>query len=253
LTVIDRFTLTAIPLEQYFNGTYVGQATGFLWKVQDQHYLVTNRHVVTCRDFFTDANLHAKGAHPNMLRARFQISGTPEKEEYDISIRDRDGNPLWLIHPSKSVDIAVLPFTPKEPVTIGLYPLNVLTNTGLYVAIGMDVFVLGFPFKIKPPFFPVWKRGSIASEPNLARLTDGYMLVDTATRPGMSGAPVLRRSWGMHVMGPGAQVADGNARTRFLGVYSGRVPTDHPSEAQIGLVWDGSYIDEIIAGGTRDQ
>ena len=25
--------------------------------------------------------------------------------------------------------------------------------------------------------------------------------------------------------------------TSFMGVYSGRLPTDHPYEAQIGLVW----------------
>jgi hypothetical protein len=40
---------------------------------------------------------------------------------------------------------------------------------------------------------------------------------------------------------------------KFIGVYSGRVPTDHPQEAQIGLVWDGSLIDEIIAGNVRDD
>jgi hypothetical protein len=36
-------------------------------------------------------------------------------------------------------------------------------------------------------------------------------------------------------------------------VYSGRVPTDYPHEAQIGLVWDGSLIDEIIAANIRDE
>jgi len=40
---------------------------------------------------------------------------------------------------------------------------------------------------------------------------------------------------------------------RFIGVYSGRVPTDHPHEAQIGLVWGASLIDEIIAGNVRDD
>jgi S1-C subfamily serine protease len=252
MTTIDQFTLTAIPLEQYFNDTYLGQATGFLWSVHNQHYLVTNWHVVAAQDFFTRVNLHKHGGRANMLRARFQIPGTWEKQQYDIYIRDKNDNPLWLIHPSTRVDIAVLPFTPQEPMVIGLYPLNVLANAGLHIAIGMEVFILGFPFKIAPPAFPVWKRGSIASEPDLARLTTGYMHVDTASRPGMSGAPVIRRSWGMHIMGPGAQVGDGNARTRFLGVYSGRVPVDHPQEAQIGLVWDGTYIDEIIAGGMKD-
>jgi hypothetical protein len=75
------------------------------------------------------------------------------------------------------------------------------------------------------------------------------MLVDTAS---MSGAPVMQRSWNWHVV-HGDSVQDGRARTKLLGVYSGRLPTNHPHEAQIGLVWDKSYIDEIIAGNTRDK
>ena len=75
--------------------------------------------------------------------------------------------------------------------------MNGLANAALRIEIGMEVFILGYPFEIKPPAYPVWKRGSIASEPQLALLTTDYMLVDTASRPGMSGAPVIRRSWTM--------------------------------------------------------
>jgi len=80
-----------------------------------------------------------------------------------------------------------------------------------------------------------------------------YMLVDTASRPGMSGAPVIRGSWSNHLVEPGRQAYDDRTATKFLGVYSGRVPTDHPAEAQIGLVWDASFINEIISGRRRDE
>ena len=40
---------------------------------------------------------------------------------------------------------------------------------------------------------------------------------------------------------------------KFIGVYSCRVRTDHPHEAQIGLVWEASLIDEIIAGNRKDE
>jgi hypothetical protein len=99
----------------------------------------------------------------------------------------------------------------------------------------------------------VWKRGSIASEPQLARFTTDYMLVDTASRPGMSGGPVIHRSWTNHMVQPGVVALVDTPMNKFIGVYSGRLPTDHPHEAQIGLVWDGSLIDEIIAGNVRDQ
>jgi hypothetical protein len=41
------------------------------------------------------------------------------------------------------------------------------------------------------------------SEPELASIEKGYMLVDTASRPGMSGAPFIHRNWKQHVMTDG--------------------------------------------------
>jgi hypothetical protein len=110
--------------------------------------------------------------------------GSFEKQQWTIRIRDENDTPLWLVHPGTRIDIAVLPFlyNPKEHI-VTLYPLNVLANYNLRIEIGMEVFILGYPFKIEPPAYPVWKRGSIASEPQLARLTTDYMLVDTASRP----------------------------------------------------------------------
>jgi hypothetical protein len=124
----------------------------------------------------------------------------------------------------------------------------------LAVKIGMDVFVLGYPFGADPPGFPVWKRGSIASEPHLTRPGPGYMLVDTASRPGMSGAPVIRRSRSQHFMEDGTnRPLASNSLTRFIVVYSGRLHTKDPSDAQIGMVWPAEDIEEIIGGAKLDE
>jgi len=128
-----------------------------------------------------------------------------------------------------------------------------LANAALRIAVGMEVFVLGYPFEIKMPAYPVWKRGSIASEPVLVRQTENYMLVDTASRPGMSGAPVIRRSWTNDTLDRGVMALVDPPLNKFIGVYSGRVPTDHPHEAQVGLVWDAALIEEIIAGNKKDE
>jgi hypothetical protein len=254
MTTIDQLTLTAVPLQQYFNSTHLGHATGFLWQLKNRYYLVTNWHVLSAQDFFTRKSLRGDAGRPNMLHALFNVPEMFEKQEFHIPIRNEYNNPLWLIHPSRRLDIAVLPFNvDAAKLIVGLYPLNILANSSLKIEIGMEVFILGYPFKIQPPAFPVWKRGSIASEPEIARLTTDYFLVDTASRPGMSGAPVIRRSSGTHLTADGGVITEPSTRTKFLGVYSGRVPTDHPYEAQIGLVWDGSLIDEIVAGNTTDE
>jgi hypothetical protein len=252
---LNQFTLTTIPVEQYFNNSPLGQGTGFIWKKLEQHYLVTNWHVLSMRDFFADKNLRDDAGRPNVLRTLFNIqTGDFTKQRWDIQIRDSNDRPLWLVHPTKRIDIAVLPLpSPPRGITVAFYPLNDLANTPLRMKIGMEVFILGYPFEIKMPAFPVWKRGSIASEPDLVRLVDNYILVDTASRPGMSGAPVIRRSVTNHLLETGDVAITPQALTKFIGVYSGRLPTNHPREAQIGLVWDGSFIDEIIVGNVRDE
>src|ERR1700730_7207839 len=111
----------------------------------------------------------------------------------------------------------------------------------------MGVFILGYPFGNTPPSFPRLEAGRIASEPDLVRLSEGYYLVDTASRPGMSGAPVILRSWTNDYIEGGMRALSDEPATNLIGVYSGRLAT--PSEdAQIGMVWHESYITDIIAG-----
>ena len=255
MTALDQFSLTTVPLEQHFNEQRLGHGTGFVWQTGDKYYLVSNWHVFGMRDFFTGEKIDPKVLSPNIFHTHFNIRiGSFEKQQCRIPIRDEADKPLWLIHPSRRVDIAVLPLQHRPSEQIGtFFPINTLANAALRIEVGMEVFILGYPFKIEPPFYPIWKRGSIASEPQLARLTTDYMFVDTASRPGMSGSPVIRRSWSAHLLEPGRIAQSDTPLDKFVGVYSGRIPTDHPYEAQIGLVWDGSFIDEIIGAGHVDQ
>ena len=110
------------------------------------------------------------------------------------------------------------------------------------IDIGDDVFVLGYPKGIDGGGeFPVWKKASIATEPEIARAGPRHMLVDTATRQGMSGAPVIK------VLGAAIRTPGARSR-RFLGGYSGRLGPSEV-EAQLGKVWDAPLIDAIIRHG----
>ena len=81
--------------------------------------------------------------------------GLFEKQEYTIKIRDDDDQPLWLTHPARNVDIAVIPMTFSEDQlkVINLYPISELTSSDLPVYIGMDVFILGYPFGAGSPAY----------------------------------------------------------------------------------------------------
>jgi S1-C subfamily serine protease len=254
---LDRLSLATIPITCLFNELRVSEATGFVWKRRDSLYLVTNWHVAAAANPLNRALLSKRGLRPNKFRCPFIIRiGGFERELIEIPIRDANDDPLWLVHPSQDrrpVDIAVIPIDARTMGSkVSLFPVNELAPGRVAVMIGMDVFVLGYPFGSGPPAFPVWKRGSIASEPDLVKMTTGYYLIDTASRPGMSGSPVILRSWKGHVMESNnfTAMTDGPI-DRVIGIYSGRKDV-HPSEAQIGMVWHVDYIEEIIDSNKRD-
>jgi hypothetical protein len=256
MTSIDVLSLTTVPIHPFFNDVPLPHATAFVWKRNNRHYLVTNWHVVAARNTETGENLLC-GARPNKLKAQFNLRVPVfEKDTVDIPIRDDEDSPLWHIHTThahKRIDIVAIPLElGVGPMQTALNPINELANARLRIEIGMEVFILGYPFGAKPPALPVWKRGSIASEPDLVRLTDGYYLIDTASRPGMSGSPVILRSWTNHMTEPGVMAISDKPLNRMIGVYSGRLHS-HSAEAQVGMVWHESFIDEIIDGNTRDN
>jgi hypothetical protein len=78
------------------------------------------------------------------------------------------------------------------------------------------------------------------------------MLVDSASRPGMSGGPVIRRSWGNHIMQDGGLSVGPGTGTRFVGVYSGRLHSNDANDPQLARVWPAPLIEQIIDVPTRD-
>jgi len=252
MTTIDRFSLCTVPLELLANKTPLNvRATGFVWKRGQQHYLVTNWHVITGKNIQTgELELPAR---PDSFRALFNFpTGDFGKSEASIDLRDTNGKPLWFVHPSGSrIDVVVLPLNLSPTTAVDLSPINSYISKPLRIQIGMEVFILGYPFGMDPPGFPVWKRGTIASEPDLVPSRTSYYLVDTASRPGMSGAPVILRSWTNDYVDGSVRAIMDTPATNFIGVYSGRlIAASH--EAQIGMVWHQSYIEDIIGSSVRD-
>ena len=178
-----------------YNETPLSIATAFTRHHAGVVYLITNWHNVSGIDPFTGSHLSKTAAEPNRLNAFLNTRGmVGRKIKETIDLRDGDGNPMWLIHPTlgNKIDVVALQITPKiEP---DWYHINDMPTEDLAVEVGHDIFVLGYPFGIGPGGFPIWKRGSIASEPRVFSEQQRYILVDTASREGMSGSPVIRRS-----------------------------------------------------------
>jgi hypothetical protein len=256
---VDKYSLATVPLYQTFQVTQFGLATGFIWEESGRSYLVTNWHVVTAKDPLTGKHLSPTAAEPDRLRIlwhkRTDVSAdsTGPRVQLEETLRDDANRPRWLVHPryGKKVDVAVIPVSVSDDMQ--LFPINKLKSDDLAVAVGMDVFIIGYPYGLGAGELPVWKRGSIASEPEMLTDAQQHVLIDTASRPGMSGAPVIRRTYGSHLMKNGSSMMGDPAKTQFLGVYSGRLTSTDPLDAQLGMMWPAALLSEIIAGNMRDN
>ena len=253
MTRIDPYSAAALQILLKCNGNPMGCATGFLYERHGRKYLVSNWHVFAGREPDTGQPKNRDGAIPDEISWTFFVDGTNGKfVNSNMMLRREDGSPSWVQHPrGRAVDIAAYEFFCSEVSlpngSVGVLPaINQLESMpNMLFGIASDIYILGFPFsQQKAGQFAVWKRASVATEPDIS--IDGVQkfLADTATRPGMSGAPVIARSSGGTLTDRNSFVAHG-IHTRFIGVYSGRL---HGAEDQIqlGYVWRESLLHELI-------
>lgn len=250
---IDEHSVTALPLKLLCKGAVIGTATGFFYVLNGHRYLVSNWHVFSGRNTYTGQAIRKDAALPDALRVVIHLSARiGAAQEVDFRLYHQDGAPLWWQHmDGQDVDVAVLPCFDDLPQDYTAYDIPLKSDASdMAFKIGMDAYILGFPKGIASnQVLPIWKRASIASEPDLPHENRPVVLVDTATREGMSGAPVFLRTFG------GYQSTSGNRRmmvgssTRFIGIYSGRYGAEDEFAAQLGRVWLRENIDEVARHG----
>lgn len=247
---IDSFSATASPLEMRFNDTALSVGTCFFWESNGDRYLVTNWHNASGINPLTGKHLSETLAEPNKLSFDLWFNQDSNKRGHAwLPLEDKDG-PLWLEHPThgRAVDVVCIKLTPE--IAPHVFPINNCPQKALAVGISDDVFILGYPMGVGVQRLPIWKRASVASEPDID--VDGFpkLLVDTASAKGMSGSPVIRRATAGQTDDGSYSMFDGPV-SRFVGIYSGRLTTGNSLDAQLGIVWKASVIDDIIGGNMR--
>lgn len=251
---IDAFSSTAFYLETKCRGNTLSNATGFLWLVKDKHYLVTNWHVITGKNQENNMCLHAKGGLPDTLTVYFQKLDVKQGHiTVDIELFENN-DPAWIEHMKygQDVDIAAIEIDVPEMNVANYIALNALPEVSLKQRVGLSAYIIGFPFGYQHLGFPVWKKASFATEPYLSKLIPSdNMLVDSASRPGMSGSPVIQREHGEVELEDGRfgrGRGNGDGFSRLVGVYSGRCHTNDPNDAQLGRVWPIELVREMLEG-----
>lgn len=255
--ILDPLSYTSYYVECCFNDVFLASGTCFFVKRNDVDYLITNWHIVSGQNNETKEYLDKNhGAIPNNLKVHiFKNQSVVERIVLSIPLYNEEDTPLWMEHPlfKEKVDVVAIKTTIPNDMLIyyvedAIEPYNEKTKAN----IKDDVYVLGFPFGISEgEGFPIWKRASIASEPVIDIQDRPLMYIDTASRSGMSGSPVIyKERRGVAICDTHPEKATKFSRffMEFIGVYSGRIGADDEFKAQLGRVWKKRVIDEIING-----
>lgn len=282
------YTTTTIRL--FFNDQPVGVGSGFVVKYARRYALVTNWHVLSGRSPITEQCLSPTGGLPN--RADFHVSlcypseyeGVPSEiihfKEVSLSLYEDDEMrvPVWRDERSEfpEADYAIillesvlqelanpaysLRSIPAGVVTLrrGVEPARQLRPEDInhfYPPVGHQVFIVGYPAGITPSgIFPIWKGGTIASEPyspvTLASYkTDDVIMVDGLTRSGMSGAPVvcLTKPGDTFYTDDGVIIETDKHEPLLVGVYAGREGvTSREADLALGRVWKVGALERLL-------
>lgn len=241
----------------------MANGTGFIYEYKGEYFMITNSHNVTRINSITGERLSQSAAFPIAIetKARKTVYDTALTLSNPLKIelyKDEDfKNPYWLMHPihGYNVDVVAIPIEKisEIPIELRFFPINKFHFDDKYsIAVSDDVFILGYPYDIKGGMeFPIWKRGTVSTEPALNLYNLPIYLVDTATRPGMSGSPVIMMRNGFHTAGKELSLEDVvGTITVFAGIYSGRIKSSNENDPQLGIVWKPSVIEEIITGNT---
>lgn len=247
-----------IRLINYDSGAEISTATGFWYKIDKTYYLITNWHNVTGVNPITKDRMSEYAASPTgiMIPVIKQTRPYLQWAEIKYALYDKKEKPKWLLHPvhKEKVDVVVMKIGENDA-GYTMKAVNEIEFDNFKPEVSDDVFILGFPHGLSGGSkFPLWKRGSIASEPDIDMDKLPKMLVDTASRPGMSGAPVIFKRQGIHGLVNGQMRGDSiiGEIASFCGIYSGRIKTNTELDTQIGIVWKQKVIEEIIKGKKKE-
>jgi hypothetical protein len=265
----DPWTYAVALIEMYAGANRLASGSSFLWEHEGRSFLLSNWHNFSGRNPLTNKLMATAGVAPDSVSLRLfrQVSEPDEEgfyeledESHPVPLIDIETKPLWLEHPTygRRVDIAALDVTEAVREFKVAHANTLEDDAVLDVATTHDVFVVGYPFgRITGAPAPIWKRGSIALDPQYEIEGLPKILIDTATREGMSGSMVIGRHI---VVGRSYQKKDGSQAKPILygsfdvvlGIYSGRHYPDL-EKAQLGIVWKRRLIEEIVATGVRPE
>lgn len=185
----------SLRLEMKWNGNHLATGTGFVIMSEGRPYLITNWHNLAGRDPQTNEVKSSRGVTPDEVLILHNVKDLMGNWQFKSEPLLGEGErPLWLEHPlgAGDVDVVALPLTNTEGVHLYPYALESDLEDPVLLTPSTAVSIIGFPFaQSSIAGIGIWARGTIASEPELNFGDWPRFLIDSRTRPGQSGSPVV--------------------------------------------------------------
>jgi hypothetical protein len=240
---VDHLSLSTTPVVLLRGEELVSQGTGFYFartlEQQSVLFLVTNYHVLT-----GSAPTENKPPIGDNITFQFHRAATNPGDVHTVRLPlfNKRQRPLWIASattPEADMAVIPLPTACSEGCDVRCISADWAKSGNLKVRPTSNVTLIGYPYGYhdKKNALPIWKTGSVASEPLVDFDGKPLIVIDISAFPGMSGAPAFASSYGMYETEEGATTV-GGAR-RFLGVY-----------ASMQMLKERKFLEEL-AHGTR--
>ncbi|WP_312996475.1 serine protease [Leclercia sp.] len=244
------------------NGKSDSIGTGFFYKNEkDFIFLVTNYHVISG---IKPTDKTTKAVHGDEIVIQLRNKdGKVYSERIPLFVGDSHN---WLEHPTdEEADIVLIPLLPKVLENADFaYVSNKTAINNLLLYPSSPVVMIGYPYGYRDTKnnLPIWKTGSLASEPEYDFDGKKLIVVDISAFPGMSGSPAFYVSHSGYSTKSGDIYMRGGMNVHFLGVYASmqmlnsdlfleqvqnqsNFKVSHSESLQLGHVWKAQLLEEI--------
>jgi len=237
---VEHLSLITTPVLLLKGDELVSQGTGFYYGVNVESkvttlFLVTNHHVLT--GYPPKEEKTPKG--DNIIFYLHKEAENPgNTKQIRIPIFTKTNKPIWLNSGEfPEADIAFIPIVSSLTADTQVFGISEdWTKGNVKIRPTSTITLVGYPYDYydKKNCLPVWKTGSIASEPDIDFEGKPLFLVDVSAFPGMSGAPTFAIAHGAYEMAHGPTTV-GHVQ-KFLGIF-----------ASMPKIRENKYLEELTS------
>lgn len=235
---LEHISLITTPIQLLKGNVVVSQGTGFYYLLEDSTkgkiiFLVTNYHVLTGNSPNTDKL-------PKGDNIKFYFHRDPnnpgEVNEIRIPLFTKEKKEVWIASDDyPDADVVATPILSAFTKGASIYTIDEnWTKSNMKIRPTSTITLVGYPYGFfdKKNWLPIWKTGTIATEPSYNFEGKPLMLIDISAFPGMSGSPAFAIANGAYQTVDGPTTV-GQVRM-FLGIY-----------ASMQMITEAKYLEEL--------